>query len=180
MDGLELEVRLSNYGVRLSEAKAVDQEDQYFAHPCRDFAQTDEALRIRTEGGRSFVTYKGPKIDTTTKTRHELELSLDSKVVDGRQFSEMLRVLGFTPVAVVQKTRRRFQIHFAGRDVDGSYDIVGGLGAFIELELRANETDLDEAKRVVADLARILDLGPCTSRSYLEMLLEPKYPRRKN
>jgi adenylate cyclase class 2 len=166
--------------VRLSETEAVDQKDQYFAHPCRDFAQTDEALRIRTEGGRSFVTYKGPKVDTTTKTRHELELPLDPMDVDGRQFSEMLRALGFTPVAVVEKTRRRFHIHFAGRYVEGSYDIVGDLGAFLELELIADESNLDEAKRVVVELANQLDLGPCTSRSYLEMLLDPKYPRRKN
>ena len=44
--------------------------------PCRDFAQTDEALRIRTVGDTSFVTYKGPKLDATTKTRRELELPL--------------------------------------------------------------------------------------------------------
>src|SRR5690349_9059356 len=73
---------------------AVEQVDRYFAHPCRDFATTDEALRIRSNGGRSFVTYKGAKIDTITKTRHEIELPLDPEDADGSQFGELLSALG--------------------------------------------------------------------------------------
>lgn len=179
-DWPELEIILSTFGVRIGEAEAVEQTDQYFAHPCRDFAQTDEALRIRTESGRSFVTYKGPKLDTKTKTRKELELPLDPADVDGKQFLELLKAVGFAPVAIVQKVRRRFQIQFEGRAIEGACDLVGGLGAFIELELMADEADLEDAKRAVANLARKLDLGPSISRSYLEMLLEPKYPRREN
>ena len=54
----------------------VVQVDQYFAHPARDFAQTDEALRLRRVGKQNFITYKGSKIDATTKTRREIELPL--------------------------------------------------------------------------------------------------------
>src|SRR4029079_17138635 len=67
--------RLAALGVAIGPPAV--QVDQYFAHPCRDFASTDEALRIRTTGGASFVTYKGPKVDKTTKTRREIELPLD-------------------------------------------------------------------------------------------------------
>ena len=49
------------------------QVDQYFAHPARDFARTDEALRIRRVGQFNYITYKGPKLDATTKTRREIE-----------------------------------------------------------------------------------------------------------
>ena len=86
------------------------QSDQYFAHPARDFAQTDEALRIRTVGDTSFVTYKGPKLDATSKTRRELELPLAASDPDGSQFAELLAALGFTPVAIVRKQRRKFHI----------------------------------------------------------------------
>ncbi len=57
-------------------SEPVVQIDRYFAHPSRDFAATDEALRIRTSGECSWLTYKGPKIDSTTKTRREIDISL--------------------------------------------------------------------------------------------------------
>ena len=65
--------------------------DLYFAHPAKDFARTDEALRIRTIGTANYVTYKGPKIDQTTKTREEIELPLPGGpqgYADGRRLLE--------------------------------------------------------------------------------------------
>ena len=170
-EGWDLAIRLAAYGAKLGEP--MYQSDQYFAHPCRDFAQTDEALRIRTAGGRSFVTYKGPKVDKKTKTRREVELPLDS----AEQFAELLQALGFSPVATVQKERRPFTVHFAGRDIDGAYDIVSDLGVFVELELKTDEAGLDDAKRTIAELANKLDLGPSVRSSYLEMLLEQRQRR---
>src|SRR5262245_49585825 len=55
---------------------AIEQADTYFAHPSRDFAKTDEALRIRMVAGDGVVTFKGPKLDATTKTRREIELPI--------------------------------------------------------------------------------------------------------
>jgi inorganic triphosphatase YgiF len=54
----------------------VIEEDHYFNAPHRDFAQTDEALRIRRIGPHSQLTYKGPKHAGPTKTRTELEVPL--------------------------------------------------------------------------------------------------------
>jgi adenylate cyclase, class 2 len=162
--------RLSARGVVLEEP--VQQSDQYFAHPCRDFAQSDEALRIRTVGDASFVTYKGPKIDTTTKTRHEIELPLHSNDSDGSQFATVLTALGFQPFAIVRKQRRKFHIEHQGRSVEGALDQVESVGAFAELELSADDSDVDAARRVIGDLAQELRLGVGERRSYLEMLLE--------
>src|SRR4051812_11900536 len=53
-DEAALIVRLQQHGAHLE--KPFDQRDQYFAHPCRDFAKTDEALRVRVVGNKSFVT----------------------------------------------------------------------------------------------------------------------------
>jgi adenylate cyclase, class 2 len=150
---------------------AIGQADRYFAHPCRDFARTDEALRIRTVGASSFVTYKGPKINVTTKTRRELELPLDPGDADGSQFAKLLAALGFTPVATVHKERRPFHIDHAGRRVEGALDDVDGVGTFVELELMADDADLAAAQQVIRDLADDLQLGPTERRSYLEMLL---------
>jgi len=165
-----LEERLAERGAQIG--PPVLQVDHYFAHPSRDFAQTDEALRIRTVGERSYVTYKGPKVDKTTKTRREIELPLDASDVGGANFAELLKSLGFRPVIVVHKRRRTFHIEAAGRQVEGALDEVDGLGMFSELELQADESGLDEAKRIVSTLATELDLGPGERRSYLELMLE--------
>src|SRR5690349_15355832 len=85
---------------KLAELKAVfkdrqQQIDRYFNHPGRDFARTDEALRLRQIGVENFITYKGPKIDQATKTRRELELPLPSGSQIPTQFTELLTALGF-------------------------------------------------------------------------------------
>jgi adenylate cyclase class 2 len=150
----------------------VEQVDHYFNHPSRDFARTDEALRIRSTRGQSFVTYKGPKLDRVTKTRRELELPLDSEDADGSRFAELLEALGFKSVALVRKRRRTFHIEFHGRDIEGALDDVFNVGTFVELELQADEGDLDETRAAIAALASDLNLAPSERRSYLELLLE--------
>src|SRR5438046_2583453 len=62
-------------------ADAEHQEaDHYFNAPDRDFAQTDEALRVRRSGSYNCVTYKGPKLEAQTKTRTEIEVPFSGGV----------------------------------------------------------------------------------------------------
>jgi adenylate cyclase class 2 len=164
--------RLAERGVELQ--AAVEQVDRYFGHPCRDFAKTDEALRIRTVGDKSFLTFKGPKLDTTTKTRREIELPLDASDANGARFAELLESLGFTPVATVRKRRRKFNVDVDGQRVEGALDDVDGVGKFVELELIADDAGMEDAKRTVSNLANELQLGSVERRSYLEMLLEKR------
>ena len=63
-----IEDALRQLGSRVEDT--VEQVDCYFAHPVRDFAATDEALRIRQVGPDAFVTYKGPKIDSWVSPAH--------------------------------------------------------------------------------------------------------------
>jgi adenylate cyclase, class 2 len=169
-DEAALVARLQVHGVSLEEA--IEQSDQYFAHPCREFAKTDEALRIRVVGDKSFVTYKGPKLDKTTKTRREIEMPLDPGDHDGSQFASLLAALGFTPVAIVRKRRRNFCITVDEYEVDGALDDLDELGCFVELELQANDENVEAAKETISKLAADLKLGSSERRSYLEMLLE--------
>jgi adenylate cyclase, class 2 len=169
-DVRKLHERLAERGVEIG--PPVQQADRYFAHPCRDFSQTDEALRIRTVGDKSFVTYKGPKLDAASKTRRELELPLDAGDADGLKFADLLHLLGFRPVGVVHKRRRAFQIDASDHHVEGALDEVDGVGTYVELELMAEESGLDEARSVIAALATELDLGFSERRSYLEIMLE--------
>ena len=128
-------------------------------------------MRVRTVGDTSFVTYKGPKLDATSKMRRELELPLSASDADGSQFSELLAVLGFTPVAIVRKQRRKFYITQGDCEVEGALDEVDSVGTYVELELMADDAKLSSAKDVISRLANELMLSPSERRSYLELLL---------
>jgi len=143
--------------------------DTYYAHPVRDFAATDEALRIRETSSEAVVTYKGPKFDTEVKTREELELSLDGATED---WHALLQKLSFRPVAVVRKSRRKATLDWQGAKVLLTLDDVETLGTYAELEVVVgDEGELDEAKSLVLSLATFLGLGKVEPRSYLGMIL---------
>lgn len=161
--------RLAALGIRWDEP--VEQVDRYYRHPARDFAQTDEALRIRRVGNDNVITYKGPKLDPLTKTRREIELPLAPGEAGERDFDELLRALGFTPVAEVRKSRRPGELTWQGHEVTVSLDDVIEVGQFLELEVLAESDQLDAARALVRGLAEELALPPGERRSYLEMLL---------
>jgi adenylate cyclase class 2 len=97
-------LRLLGMGVAVQ--SPVEEVDLYFQHPARDFALTDEALRIRQKAGTCFLTYKGPKLDPVTKTRREIDLRLPESPATSAAFRELLEALGFRPVAEVRKRSR--------------------------------------------------------------------------
>jgi adenylate cyclase class 2 len=149
----------------------VEQIDQYFAHPARDFAQTDEALRIRRIGDRNFVTYKGPKLDATTKTRRELELPLADGAAGAERFAELLTALGFSRVREVRKSRRIANVEWRGHEIEVALDDVDRLGQFVELEIVTDSDGSNAARDLIASLAAELGLKTVERRSYLELLL---------
>lgn len=160
--------KLRELGATLAEP--VVQVDQYFAHPSRDFAETDEALRIRQVGQRNCITYKGPRLDATTKTRREIELPLVNGEDHADAFGELLASLGFSPAGIVRKTRRAARFAYDGWQVEAALDTVDGLGDFVELELQADQPQLDDARGVLSKLAGELGLTAGERRSYLELL----------
>lgn len=171
-DQTGLEAKLNALGIQWGDS--VRQVDSYFAHPSRDFAKTDEALRIRRVGSANFVTYKGPKIDAATKTRRELELPLADGDPMAAQFRELLVALGFRPVADVVKQRRYGHVTWEGQDAEIALDDVAEVGRFVEIELSATAEGLDAARKCLSSLAAALDLANSERRSYLELLLERK------
>jgi adenylate cyclase class 2 len=139
--------------------KEVIEEDLYFNHPGRDFAKTDEALRLRKAEGKYFLTYKGPKIDSLTKTREEFQIEVsgwDNAV-------SILKALGFVEVLPIKKKRRYFSLE--------SYEImldqVDGLGSFIEVEKRG-----DYNPQELIDFLEELGIKGSETRSYLELVIE--------
>ncbi len=167
----QLRQRLQQLGVRwLGE---VVQEDLYFAHPVRNFAQTDEALRLRRQGEQLWLTYKGPKLDPKTKTRQELELPLAGQ---GEELwacaVEFLQHLGFRPLHHVRKTRRLGELPSELGPIGVAWDEVEDLGPFLELEKTCPEDQAPLLQQTLLQLGQQLGLGPVIRKSYLELLLE--------
>ncbi|WP_280586277.1 class IV adenylate cyclase [Halorubrum sp. Boch-26] len=177
--------RLREVGAERVDARR--QRDAYYDAPHRDFAETDEALRMRREtplpdgvgsaGARSGesgksepettkITYKGPLLDEGSKTRAEHE----TEVVDPEATAGILSGLGFEPAATVEK-RREFWA-YDGYTV--TLDAVDGLGEFVEIERAVDDESAIEAVRddALATLEGLgLDGGEQVRTSYLGLLL---------
>jgi adenylate cyclase class 2 len=172
---------------RLHEAGAtprgtVVQVDTYYDAPHREFAETDEALRVREEttGATSVdgetatgddeptveLTYKGPLVGSASKTREERETA----VTDGEAVSAILEELGFTPAVTVEKERERFELD--GYTV--ALDEVRELGAFVEVETEADT--VEPAREGAERILRELDLDPDDQlrTSYLELQIDAR------
>ena len=150
-----------------------EHSDLYLAHPARDFARTDEALRLRRVGTQNRITYKGPKQPGPTKTREEIEIPFADGAETLDAMATLLQRLGFLPVAVVAKTRREYTLSRDGRELVVAIDDAGALGTFAEVEaLAAGEADLPSAQASVTALAAELGLRDVEPRSYLRMTLE--------
>jgi adenylate cyclase class 2 len=156
----KIERTLGDLGARF--IKEVVQSDVYLSHPSRDFGATDEALRLRREGDRYTLYYKGPKLDRETKTREELA----SPVPEPESLKLILKRLGFGTVAEVEKRRRIYML----RDVEVSLDQVKGLGGFVELEVQDRE--IEEGKAMIRALMKELGLEKTERSSYLELILD--------
>lgn len=171
-DFAALVTQLAGWGVR--DVLSREDTDHYFNAPDRDFAQTDEALRVRRIGVANFVTYKGPKLDARTKTRTELEVPLGQGDAAARDFMQLLQHLGYRPSGTVHKRRRIYHVERDGFPLEVCLDEVDGLGRFAELEIQAPEDRLDVARTVLMAAAAVLGLTTSERRSYLQMLLARK------
>ena len=191
--------------------RTVEETDTYFNAPDRDFAQTDEALRLRRRravhgmsdengdendskayGSRTelFLTYKGPKLDPATKTRHEIDLPLGNAAGvfsaaatadQYMQFRSLLLSLGYRVAGTVKKVREKANIEWRGEAVEISLDRLAALeraerpATFCELEILANTDRLDAARAKLFELANESGLPSPDHQirqSYLGMVLE--------
>ncbi|WP_247000310.1 class IV adenylate cyclase [Halosolutus gelatinilyticus] len=152
---------------------AVVQKDTYYDAPHRSFADTDEALRIRSErpktgDDKTRITYKGPLIDDESKTREEIE----TDVGDGEKLDAILRNLGFEPAATVRKERDRYALEGYAITLDSVDDV----GEYVEVETEVeSENELESAREGAYAILEGVGLDPDDQvrTSYLGLLLGP-------
>ena len=162
----EMEEKLDKIGA--IKTKKEFQEDIYFNSPVVDFAQTDEALRIRTtkENDKTniFITYKGPKIDKESKTRREIEMGIE----DSQKCSGIFEAIGFKKVRTVRKNRQ----YYTFENFEISLDDIEGLDPYMEIEIALSDgEDYSQAQSSIFDLFEKLGVTDGFERtSYLELL----------
>ncbi len=144
------------------------QEDLYFNAPHRDFARSDEALRIRKikreNSDEKYITYKGPKMDKVSKTRKEIEVA----VGDPSKVEDILQNLSFRPVATVCKNRIIYRLD----ELIITLDNVHGVGDFVEIEKETPEGEdtKDALNEIFATYSKIGIESGFERSSYLELM----------
>lgn len=150
----EFEKRILDMGAEF--LNEVYEEDIYFNHPCWDFKERDEALRIRNDG---TLTFKGPKVDSDTKSREEYTVSIGNI----EMARKILEKVGFKKAGVVRKRRKYYKF----RNSEITIDFVENLGTFVEIECLG---DYKTCRKEVMEIKKSLNLGESIRYSYLEML----------
>ena len=156
----EYEESLKNLGAKY--VADIIHTDTYYKMPkgLRDFAETDEALRLRrieefdvslTETldhkFSSDLTYKGPKIDSETKTREEIV----TEIGDPDELVQIFKTLEFRPILTLAKNRRLYTLDFNTHHIEILIDEIEHLdGYYSELEIMAStEDEMDAGKTAI-------------------------------
>ena len=145
---------------------------------------TDEALRLRksvefkpsNENVKQkinyYLTYKGKKLDTSTKTREEIDLSVESF----EKMRRILKILGFQEIMTVRKERELYNFDFRGYNILALIDFLPILNQyFIEVEYLAGSKDqIEVSQEVLFDFLHNFEIQKEDSikKSYLELVMD--------
>jgi len=184
LDPETISIKFKNHGgvYKLS----LDHEDIYFNMPegLRDFKETDEALRLRKsiefnkfdeaieKKINYYLTYKGKKIDKSTKTREEI----DVKIEDIEKVRKLLRLLGFQEIFTVKKERELYEFKFKTYHIEALIDYIPILKQhFIEVEcLLESPENLESSRDVLFEFLNLFGIKKEESirKSYLELIAD--------
>lgn len=137
----EARAALTNAGATPAIRRRLQDDVLYDSGDNRLFAERS-ALRLRRDGDRALLTFKGPVEPALTKTREEIETS----VGDHDAAALLLERLGFRPWFRYQKYREEFRAPSVIAAVDET-----PAGVFVEIEGSEN---------AIVDLAARLGRGP--------------------
>ncbi len=164
--------RLDALGYR--ESSSHTEVDTCYSRPDIDFMATVECLRVRRREGFAEVTYKPPSDaaahspdDVITKQEINVELA-DADQAGAAD--ALLRAVGMVELVRVEKARTTYR-HPDAEDPVVSIDVVTGVGAFIETEVTA--VDSDAAAERLRGAERALDASdyPPVRLPYRDLVL---------
>ncbi|MFW9988747.1 MAG: class IV adenylate cyclase [Candidatus Odinarchaeota archaeon] len=173
---------------------SLEHEDIYFNMPegLRDFKESDEALRLRKSISFNktddsiekktsyYLTYKGKKLDNSTKTREEIEI----KVEDIEKTKKLLKILGFQEILTIKKERELYEFKFKTYRIEALIDYISTLKQyFIEVECLLEASDNYESSRdVLFEFLNLFGIKKEESirKSYLELIMDNLMEKLEN
>ncbi len=141
------------------------QIDKYYNPKDRNLIQTGEILRIREEGKRKTLTYKGPKIKSQFRERPKFEFEIDADTENA-----FLNICGDMK-KIITKERTLYQLDGVVFSLDNvlknEYGKNVNLGKFIEIRSTDRELYSEKIKSVIKKLG--LNMNEGVKESYFEM-----------
>ena len=142
------------------------ESDQVFDLPDQSLRRAGQLLRLRSAGGQSILTYKGPALPGRHKSREEIETSLASP----EQLVQILERLGYRPSFRYQKYRTAFRA--MGESGTVFLDETP-IGVFLELEGPENWIDSTAVRLGFADKDYVTRSYASLYQTYLQDHLGP-------
>ena len=122
-------VRLGKMGARCVTPRTKE-ENFLFDFPDSSLRDSGSALRLRSYGGTSLLTYKGPvQNDPRYKIREELQTSIE----EPDRMKAILEALGMCIQFQYQKYREIYHLSWKGQDMEVCLDETP-VGVFVEIE----------------------------------------------
>ena len=141
------------------------QVDKYYNPKDRNLVQTGELLRIREEGRKKTLTYKGPKIESQFREKPKFEFDIDTNTEEA-----FLDIYG-DMTKTITKERILYQLDGVVFSIDKVSKNEDGknvdLGNFIEIRSTDKELDQEKIKSIISKLG--LNINEGTKESYFEM-----------
>ena len=144
----EIRQKLADLGARLIEKNR--ETNISFDFPDKKLIKEDKLLRLRKYGERITMTYKGPKEESSVKTREEIEIEVD----DLEKAKSILFSLGFVIRLIFEKNREIYHLD----DFEIVIDELPKLGWFCEIEGKS-ESDVE-------DMGKRLGIKNITNKTY--------------
>lgn len=159
-----------------------EQTDYYFDTITPSFAEKDTALRVRVENSIGQdkndktleLTYKGKKLNPTSKTRLEYNINLEPST-EFSTVENFFKELGFIKSIHIFKTRKNYSLE---DDIVLSLD-TNELGDFVEIEkISSDQNQIETTEEYLWNKLQSL-VGQISRdrqivKSYLELILESR------
>jgi adenylate cyclase class 2 len=117
---------------------------QLFDFEDRHLGKSGNLLRLRSEGDRVVLTYKGPIGDSPAKVRHEIEVTVGS--FDNCR--DILAKLGLAPILATQKRRTAYSLQGAQVVIDKYEGVHAHIPEFLEIEAPDLESIYEVARKL--------------------------------
>lgn len=183
MENIEIEIKIKINGetARLCKNFLADnarfinlsqEVDQYLSPSHRKFLAPEfpyEWLRLRLKNNKVVLNYKHWYPENAEVSTHCDEF--ETEIQDADSLLKIFKALDITPLIIVDKVREKY--NYKG-EFDISIDFIKELGYFIEIEYIGKSNIIEEANKLLLEIAKSLnlDLSQRDNRGYPYLMLE--------